>query len=195
MIVKKTYDVPAVCHKEILRYAGCRQADSAVESLLAQCLQEAEKALTYQACYRELPVKIQGKICDFTDFCVESEALARNLQDCHKGIVFAATVGVGLDRLIEKYSRLAPSKALMLQAIGAERIEALCDAVCADLAERYGMGLKPRFSPGYGDLPLETQRKVFEILDCQRQIGLTLNRSLSMSPTKSVTAFVGLKGS
>jgi len=54
--------------------------------------------------------------------------------------------------------------------------------------------LKPRFSPGYGDLPLETQREIFDVLDCSRRIGLMLNDSLLMSPTKSVTAFVGVGG-
>ena len=195
MIVKQIYAAPAFCREEILRYAGCRQADVEVESLLESCLQEAEKALVYSVCYRELDVKIQGDVCNFTDFCVQSEALARNLAGCDKGILFAATVGVGIDRLMEKYSRLAPSKALLLQAVGAERIEALCDVFCADIAKMYHRETKPRFSPGYGDVPLETQREIFRLLDCPRQIGLTLNHSLSMSPTKSVTAFVGLKNS
>ena len=31
------------------------------------------------------------------------------------------------------------------------------------------------------------------MLDCPRKIGLTLNDSLLMSPTKSVTAIVGLR--
>ena len=52
--------------------------------------------------------------------------------------------------------------------------------------------LPPRFSPGYGDLPLSLQRDIFRVLDCPRKIGLTLNESLLMSPSKSVTAIVGL---
>ena len=57
-----------------------------------------------------------------------------------------------------------------------------------------GKFLKPRFSPGYGDLPLEMQRDIFRVLDCSRKIGLTLNESLLMSPSKSVTAIVGIGG-
>ncbi len=82
-----------------------------------------------------------------------------------------------------------------MQAIGAERIESLCDMFCGELAETYakdGMSLRPRFSPGYGDLPLEAQKSVFKALDCHRKIGLALNDSLLMSPSKSVTAIVGL---
>ena len=55
-----------------------------------------------------------------------------------------------------------------------------------------GLHPVPRFSPGYGDFPLEAQKDIFRTLDCSRKIGLTLNESLLMSPSKSVTAIVGL---
>ena len=60
------------------------------------------------------------------------------------------------------------------------------------LKEQY-KDIKPRFSAGYGDFPLSAQKEIFGMLDCARQIGLTLNDSLLMSPTKSVTSIVGLE--
>ena len=60
------------------------------------------------------------------------------------------------------------------------------------MKKEYNTGLEPRFSPGYGDLPLSAQKNIFAVLDPERRIGLTLNSSLLMSPSKSVTAFVGL---
>ena len=59
-------------------------------------------------------------------------------------------------------------------------------------AEYRGLPLSARFSAGYGDVPLELQRDIFALLDCPRRIGLTLNESLLMSPSKSVTAIVGI---
>ena len=89
----------------------------------------------------------------------------------------------------------APASALLCQAIGAERIEALCDAFTdwleAEVSPR-GLFLRPRFSPGYGDLPLTLQREILRALDSPRTLGITLNRSLLMSPSKSVTAIIGL---
>jgi cobalamin-dependent methionine synthase I len=58
--------------------------------------------------------------------------------------------------------------------------------------EAMGSSLTQRFSAGYGDLPLELQRDIFGALDCQRKIGVTLNESLLMSPSKSVSAIVGI---
>ena len=50
-----------------------------------------------------------------------------------------------------------------------------------------------RYSPGYGDLPLELQREIIRVLDCGRTIGITLTESLLMQPSKSVTAVIGMK--
>lgn len=192
VILSKTYIESPFCEKEILRYAGCRGEREEISVVLKECIDEVKDKLTYKVCYRELSIKTVGDTCDFEVFSVHSEKLARNLKGCEKVILFAATVGVEIDRLIGKYGRLSPTKALLFQAIGAERIEALCDAFCADIKKEYNTGLEPRFSPGYGDLPLSAQKNIFAVLDPERRIGLTLNSSLLMSPSKSVTAFVGL---
>ena len=55
-----------------------------------------------------------------------------------------------------------------------------------------GKRCRPRFSPGYGDFPLECQPGLFRLLGVQRNIGVTLTDSLLMLPTKSVTAVIGL---
>ena len=91
-----------------------------------------------------------------------------------------------------KYGKLSPTKALFFQAIGAAGIETLCDIFSEDIKKELNVNLKPRFSPGFGDLELTTQKDIFKVLDCSKKIGLTLNDSLLMSPTKSVTAFVGI---
>lgn len=192
VIFNKIYTEPPFCEREILRYAGCREADGEISALLDICLKEIKNTLTYKVCYREMQVTIDGDLCDFGVFCWQSEKLAKNLNDCKNVLLFAATVGVGIDRLIAKYGQISPARALLFQAIGAERIEALCDAFCADTAEERSIGLRPRFSPGYGDLSLDAQRDIFSVLDCEKRIGLTLNDSLLMSPSKSVTAVAGI---
>lgn len=183
---------PPFCEREILRYSGCRSAGGEIISLVNESISEAKDVLSYRTCRREFSLKITGGTCDFVAFSIKSDGLAKNLEGCEKAVIFAATVGVGIDRLIAKYSKLSPAKALVLQALGAERVEALCDALCERIESEYNCGTKPRFSPGYGDLPLECQKEIFSVLDCERKIGLTLNSSLLMSPSKSVTAFVGL---
>ena len=131
-------------------------------------------------------------------FCkVQSSDLAKCLQGCDGILLFAATVGLALDRLILRYGKIEPSVSVCLQAIGAERIEALCDAFCTEMKDKYALdnrGLRPRFGAGYGDLPLTVQKDIFAALSCDKHIGLTLNDSMIMSPTKSVTAIIGIIG-
>ena len=82
---------------------------------------------------------------------------------------------------------------MLFDAIGTERTEALADCFVSYLEREYSMSSLPRFSPGYGDLPLELQKCVFDVLSPEKQIGVFLSDSFIMSPSKSVTAFVGLK--
>ena len=192
MIFTREYQNIQINYKEICRYYGTVTPGIEEKTLLDSCIKEAEDSFSYKVCFGIFPLKISEKDVDigFTALC--SENLAKNLSGCNNVVLFSATVGVEIDRLIARYSRLSPSKSLCFQAIGAERIEALCDKFCSDLKSEYG-SIKPRYSPGYGDLSLECQKEIFRVLDCERKIGLTLTDSMLMTPTKSVTAFVGIK--
>lgn len=191
----KFYEPPEFNRREILRYTGVREATDETVSLMEECISLARGKSAFKVCYTRLPIEVAEDTIDMGFAKVKSAALQRALSGCDKAVVLAATIGIEMDRLVARYSALSPSKGLMLQAIGAERIECLCDLFCADLkavAVERGESIRPRFSPGYGDLELELQRDIFYTLDCPRKIGLTLNDSLLMSPTKSVTAIVGI---
>lgn len=178
-----------------MRYAGCRDENEETKALLESAWEEAKGQLSYRACCRQYPLLLDGDNCNLYFAGVQSHALAQRLQGCGGLLLMGATVGIGIDRLILKYGKVAPARALMMQAIGAERIEALCDALCALMAEemeKQGLYLTPRFSPGYGDLPLEVQKDIFKAMRPENPLGLTLNDSLIMSPSKSVTAIIGL---
>ena len=187
MVFTKEYPTPAADRQAIARYALCRQPDEATMALIEDCLADALPVLSYRVCWVETALSIHHSVCDFGDFSLSSRRLAKHLSGCNRAVIFAATVGVGMDRLIAKHSRLSPAKGLFMQAVGTERIEALCDTFCAQFPNAL-----PRFSPGYGDMKLEAQKEIFAHLDCEKKIGLTLNGSCVMSPSKSVTAIVGL---
>lgn len=180
--------LPPVDRGTVLRFAGCPVSGEETDSVLENAVELICEGISPRVCFTILPLSIRGSICRLGPLTLESGDLAENLRGCSRAAVFAATVGVEADRLIIRYGRLLPSRGLMLDAVAAERTEALCDVFCAGFENA-----RPRFSPGYGDLPLEVQRDIFAILDCPRRIGLTLNQSLLMSPSKSVTAIMGLE--
>ena len=187
----KTYPIPDVSKKEILRYAGVKGEILEINALIEECIKELGGKLNYKVCFSEYPVKVVGHNVDLTFTTVVSKDLSKNLKNCERFILFAATVGMGLDRLIAKYTALSPTKALIFQAIGAERIESLCNLFSREIKEKYKT-VKPRFSAGYGDLSIEIQKDIFTALNCSKNIGVTLNESLLMSPSKSVTAIIGI---
>ncbi len=177
---------------EAMRYLGYRtDADDAVKAELLAAFETLKGEMSYNAVYTELPIKLQADSVDFGIFKVSSHSLAKRLSGCSSAIIFAATLGLGADRIIKKYSATDPARALFLDAVANERIEALCDALCDNLRARCGE-TTARFSPGYGDLALEFQKPIFELLLPEKSIGLYLNDSLLMTPMKSVTAVVGI---
>ena len=113
------------------------------------------------------------------------------LNGCDRAILFAATLGAGVDRLLMQAALRSPAHQYIADAVASALIEALCDRAETDLC-----GPHPhthRFSPGYGDLPLTLQPALLNLLNAHRQIGVALTDSLLMTPTKSVTAILGLR--
>lgn len=184
--------------REVLRYSCCKNAapNDRLSAMLERCTDEIKAALSCKACFIKAPVSINAQgVLNLGELSVCSDALKRNLRGCKEAIIFAATIGFQTDRIIKKYSLLSPANAVCAQAAGAAAIEAFCDLICSRFAKaEHPRHLRPRFSPGYGDFPLEVQRDIFKILDCPRKIGVSLNESLLMSPGKSVTAIVGISG-
>ncbi len=181
--------------KEALGYLGYQSGSPVsdeVEGLLLSCGEEILKAQTLRAVYAEYPVRQEGDALDLGFARVKSASLARNLVGCEKIVLFAATAGAGIDRLVAAYSRVSPVRAAVAGALGSALIEGWCDRICGIIKERYG-DCRPRFSCGYGDLPLELQRDIFAALNVTRSIGVNLSDNCFMTPVKSVTAIVGIK--
>ena len=194
LIYLKVFSAPCVDRREALRYAGARESTAELEALLDECIAEAEGVLIYKVCYRVFDINVGADSVNLGFAETGSTSLIKTLSGCNGAIVFCATVGAGIDRLIAKYNLVSPAKAVMMQALGSERVEALCDAFCESLKDdTLGYIHTGRFSPGYGDLPLDLQRDIFLSLDCTRRIGVSLNDDLFMTPTKSVTAIIGIK--
>lgn len=181
-------------HAEILRYMGAAgAADPALDALIARELESFCAAAKPTAVFMEAEVSMAPEGVSVGGLFAPGKALARHLAGCTSAILFAATVGSGSEALARRAAVISPARALALDAIGATAIESVCDFLCARWRdERPGAALRPRFSPGYADLPLGLQRPMLNMLDAGRKAGITLTASLMMLPQKSVTAIVGI---
>lgn len=127
---------------------------------------------------------------------VESKSLERFIGGAEKVILLATTLGNLVEKKLNLYGKTAISKAYIYDLCAMVYIESILDAFeeaqCVELAGQ-GYYISCRFSPGYGDLSLDLQSKLIEVLNAQKTIGLTVNASNIMIPRKSVTAIIGLK--
>lgn len=180
--------------KETLRYLGYYgvKEEEGISEVLDECEKLIAPALRPAACYKLFDIVREGGCLDLGFAKTASKSLAKNLDGCKKIALFAATVGAEFDRLIIKYEKLSPARAVVLQALGAAAVECWCDDVNAQITAKCGE-TKPRFSCGYGDLPVELQRDIFAALNVTKNLGVSLSENCFMTPTKSVTAIVGIK--
>lgn len=191
----KEFEEPPFDKKEILRYAKVKEPTPEIEALLDECIAQVKGKLSYKVVYRVYPMDNDRRTVDLGFAKTDSEFLIHGLWCCFHVAVFTATVGLYIDRLVRRYAVVSPAKALLIDAIGAERVEALCDAFCAFLKEEMAKEkreTRSRMSPGYGDIPLSLQKDIFAVLDCPKSIGVSLGESYLMTPRKSVTALVGI---
>lgn len=183
--------------KEMIRYLGYgkTQPDDRVLELIDICAREVEAIAEPRSVSRRFPLVLEGNDIWAGGQHFHSGKLARNLKDCTEVLFFAATLGNGVDRLLNKYLRLQMSKAVIVQAAAAAAIEDYCDACQKAIREKMaeeGLYVRPRYSPGYGDLDLSVQEAFLQTLNAQKTVGIVLTEGNIMLPEKSVTAVMGL---
>ena len=187
-----------VNRKEVERYLGYRgltTIDEKMQSVIEDCIREMEEAMTPRCIYKTFPIEWDGASCEFAGIRVEPGNLTRNLKGCKEIVMLAVTIGPGADRLVKRSEIRDMLKAYTYQAVGAAAVEAWCDEVNERIKQEAAdkeLYARPRFSPGYGDFPLEVQKDFERILEMPKSIGVSLSESLLMTPTKSITAVIGL---
>lgn len=174
--------------REIALRLGC-PADTVATA--DECLKELREAVLcrYAAC--RLPVSHPAEgVTELGFGALPSYDLVKNLGGCREAFLLAVTLGTGVDRLLLRLSRLSPARHFVTDALASAMAEAACDA--AEKAVTGGVPCRPRYSPGYGDLPLTVQPPLLARLDASRRCGITVSDTLIMSPSKSITAIIGI---
>lgn len=185
--------VGTIDRREVLRYL---RVDGDVPADLAADLDRCEKELLETArprtVWRLLDYLPDGSISG-TALKLEGRDICAFLQGCDQVILLGATLGMETESLIRRAQSRSMADAVILDAVGSAAIETVCDDLCRDLEIRFAPRyLTDRFSPGYGDLPLERQRELGRVLDLTRRIGVSLTPGGVMVPQKSVTAILGV---
>lgn len=183
---------------EVRRYLGMSApADEKTEKLIDECSRRLCEVVrpvytyqTFRIVREDKEIRLDG--CNIT---LTGELVLEKLKNCNSCALLGATLGAEADSIIRITQNTDMAKAVIYDACATDLIEKVCDRaeseICAE-AEKDGLSITPRFSPGYGDLPLGMQRDICLVLDLGRRCGIWLTDELLLTPTKSVTAFVGI---
>ncbi len=190
-IIKSAAAEITIDPKEVAVYLGYYSANGIDKKTITDSILEFMDNSDFRACLAKVPVKITENGVDLGFMQVESKSLQKNLDGCDEAYILAATTGISSQRLIERNSVVSPIKGIVTDCTGSAAIEAFCDKINLSLSDNPDF-LRPRFSPGYGDLCIDCQRKIVDFLCANKNIGLSLTESLMMVPKKSVTAIIGI---
>lgn len=182
---------------EALRYMGYGKnaPDEKVQSMLDECEKNLLAVIKPNFIYKLFNIERGDNeiiVCG-TTLTLKGSDICSHLNGCDKCILFAATLSAGADMLIRQLEAIDMTKAVMTDFLASAAVEQVCDHVDELVKnELASYNQTWRFSPGYGDLPIEVQRDFLTVLDAQRRIGLNATENNILTPRKSVTAIIGL---
>ena len=172
---------------EAVRYLGYgkKAADERTRRMVDEAFLELEQSADPKSICRIFDIGRNSEDgIEIGNLTIISHSLARNLRGCDKAVLFCATLGAETDRLIRRASITDMSRAVILQACAAAYLEEYCDEQQRLIGEemaREKRFLRPRFSPGYGDFDIHYQEPVMRMLDCAKQIGLSMTDGYMMT--------------
>ncbi len=171
---------------EVLRYMGHAGSDTDI----VQTAQWAMDRIVQLAAPRWNWI-----VCTPDALPLSGNDIHRHLDGCDRMAVLCATLGAAVDREIRRTGYRSMLDALALDAAAGDAIEKVCDAAEDEIRMQFGqhgLYVTGRFSPGYGDLPIDIQRDLLALCDAPRRIGLSATPSNLLTPGKSVTALLGI---
>lgn len=173
--------------REALRYLGGAKVRR--NEVMERMMDEAEQEL-----FRAARPKYLYKIMDLPNGeLTPGGDIKRHLDGCSRAVLLCATLGAEVDRLIRVAQIRDMAKAVVLDSMASVAIEQVCQQADEIIAAQLpGCYLTFRYSPGYGDYPVELQKTFLTLLDAPRKIGLSVSDSCLLIPAKSVTAIAGV---
>lgn len=189
--------ITSINRTEAFRYLGIKGTpDNATLQLADECEKMLLAEMTPKFCwsYAEISehsdtsVKLSGYTLEFV-----GNDVSAHLDGCCGVVLLAAALGNNVDMLLRKTQAQDMAKAVILDAMASAAIEQVCDEAEKKISARLeNKHFTWRFSPGYGDFPITVQKDFLTALNAQKVIGLCASQSGMLTPTKSVTAVIGV---
>ncbi|WP_033170587.1 vitamin B12 dependent-methionine synthase activation domain-containing protein [Selenomonas sp. ND2010] len=192
------YNAPllAIDAQETRRYAGLMKATNFDESKIEAACQDARLLAAPKGIWQVYDYDCEKQEIAAAPACLlQGDKIGAHLAGCEKVIALAATVGKAIEETVTKrFEEGQYAASVLLDAAATAAVEQVADAMEKAIrpkAAAKGYGMRWRFSPGYGDWPIEQQPELIRLTDATT-IGIELSSSMMLIPRKSITAIIGL---
>ena len=177
--------------QELLSYLGYRgQAISQeLDVKINYAIEICKRLARPMNVVKRFKVNRETKQVEGTTLTLPGEDIWKHIKGCSEIYLLCGTIGFSIEREINKFMVSDRTLAIILDAAATCAIESSLD----DLEKELEGKLTSRYSCGYGDLPIEAQKQICQVLDTHRKIGVFVNESFMLSPQKSVTAIIGIE--
>ncbi|MCR4943012.1 MAG: methionine synthase [Clostridium sp.] len=196
----KTFESLEIPKDEVLRYLGYKaqkqSIDKSLDELIDSIIEESKELIEPKFVYSKYSIehKEDGVYFNGTKLILTGDDIKKHLENSKECVLMAVTVGNRIEQRIKLYQKISLTKALILDSCATTAVEEICDMIeekVKNEAAKDNFGITFRYSPGYGDLPLDVQKDLIDTLNAQRRIGLTVSSHFLLFPRKSVTAIIG----
>jgi len=165
--------------------------DTRIETSILEMISLSKRLLQPKYALSFATKNIKGTEIYLDDFCINSKDIFKLLENSNSVCGLIATIGFSIDTKISYFlERKDVMSAFILDSIGSVAIEELVENICNEIKLEHGTTTM-RFSPGYGDWPIQNQKNFLQWLGADK-LGITLAPSLQMIPRKSVSALLGI---
>ncbi len=186
----------SVSKAEAARYMGVRGIpDEKVSELLERAEKLVIESVEPKYVYRFANIEEceNGIEIEETSILLTGNSIRSHLKECSRIVLFAATLSAEADKLIRQTAVENVALSLAVDCICSAAVEQVCGCVEEEIFSKIPETFRTwRYSPGYGDLPIELQSSLLKLLNAERRIGLTSTNNSLLIPTKSVTAIIGI---
>lgn len=193
----ETLELTELDRDEAFRYMGYKGGK--IKESILKITEECEKALLSvikpRLAYKIFDIGFSENGVEIMDtpLIFNGNDIREHLEGCQRCVLMCATLSSDVDKLIRTYEAEGMEKAFIADALASAAVEQVCNEAETLIQSAVGnYSFTWRFSPGYGDFPLEIQKDFVRITEADRKIGLTVTESLILIPRKSVTAVIGI---
>lgn len=182
---------------ETRRYAGLMRAENFSEEKITAACEETLLLLEVRGIWKIYDYDCEKNlVLSEPNFKIDGKSITKHLGGCEKVVCMAVTIGENIEREVTKKFREGNYvSSVLMDAAATAAVEQVANSlekiISTDVAKK-SYKTRWRYSPGYGDWSLKTQKNFCKIVGAE-EIGIRLSAAMMLIPRKSVTAIIGLE--